>query len=43
MWQTPYSGVGGDRTGSLKKTNQTVEGELLDWYEKFGGASFQKY
>jgi hypothetical protein len=29
--------------GSLKKPHQIVEGGLLDWYEQFGGASFQKY
>jgi hypothetical protein len=32
-----------EQDGLIKKTHQTVEGEFLDWYEKFGGASFEKY
>jgi hypothetical protein len=27
----------------FKMYHQRVEGEFLDWYEKFGGASFEKY
>jgi hypothetical protein len=32
-----------EQDGLIKKTHQTVEGGFLDWYEKIGGASFEKY